>query len=391
MERPNPMLDELKKILPEIAANAVNAEQLRKVPEENINLLKSINFHRALQPKAYGGLELSLPEVTDCIAALAGACGGTAWAFSLLVTHSHQMAMFSKQAQDEFWGENPDAVASSSIAPFGKVEECEGGVIFNGDMRWSSGCDHAQWAILGFLRDNKETGEKDYCFGVVPASDYEIEDDWYSAGMKSSGTKTLKVNPNTFIPEHRIERAKAMMTGESAGFGLYPESKIYYTPYRPYFACGFAAIALGVAERMLQVYKEMTKNRTRAYTMASSGKEIPPLMRLAESHQQVAAARAYMEKTWDEHKAFGEQKRYPTDEELVFWRTNQAYAIKMCCEAVNRLFEVAGGSTWIHDNEIQRLWRDCNMTAAHAYTDYDVCKQILGRSLMGLEPDPTMV
>jgi hypothetical protein len=30
------------------------------------------------------------------------------------------------------------------------------------------------------------------------------------------------------------------------------------------------------------------------------------------------------------------------------------------------------------------------MTAAHAYTDYDVCKQILGRSLMGMAPDPTM-
>ena len=73
MNRPNPMLDEVKKILPQIAANAVQAEQARKVPEENIRLLKSIQLHRAFQPKYYGGLELSLPEVTDCVAALAGA------------------------------------------------------------------------------------------------------------------------------------------------------------------------------------------------------------------------------------------------------------------------------------------------------------------------------
>ena len=141
-------------------------------------------------------------------------------------------------------------------------------------------------------------------------------------------------------------------------------------PYRPYFASGFAAMAVGIAERMLTVFKEMTKNRTRAYTLASSGKAIPPIMRLVEATHQVAAARAFMEKTWDEHKTFSEAKRYPTDEELAFWRTNQAYAIKMCCEA-------AGGSIWIHDNEIQRLWRDCNMTAEHASTDYDVCKQFL--------------
>ena len=54
MNRPNPMLDEVKKILPQIAANAVQAEQARKVPEENIRLLKSIQLHRAFQPKYYG-------------------------------------------------------------------------------------------------------------------------------------------------------------------------------------------------------------------------------------------------------------------------------------------------------------------------------------------------
>jgi len=390
MHRPNPLLDDLKKILPTIAANAPQAELDRKVPDENIRLLKEIKFHRALQPKAYGGLEVSLPELTDCIAAIAGACGGTAWSGSLLATHSHQMAMFSKEAQDDFWGEDPDATASSSIAPFGKVSETEGGVLFNGDMKWSSGCDHAQWALLGFLRDG-EDGEKIYCFGAVPSSDYDIEDDWYAAGMRSSGTKTLKIKKDTFIPNHRIEGAKAMMSGQSKGFGLYPDSKIFYAPYRPYFACGFAAIGLGIAERMLEVFKNITQRRVRAYTGAKVGGEVPPLMRLAESTHQVAAARAFMEKTWDEHKEFSEQKRYPTDEELAFWRTNQAYAVKMCIEAVDRLFEVAGGSSWYSDNEAQRLFRDSHMTAAHAYTDYDVCKQILGRSVMGLEPDPTMV
>jgi len=30
------------------------------------------------------------------------------------------------------------------------------------------------------------------------------------------------------------------------------------------------------------------------------------------------------------------------------------------------------------------------MTVAHAYTDYDVCKQKLCRLLMGMDPDPMM-
>ncbi|ENM5748499.1 flavin-dependent monooxygenase [Vibrio mimicus] len=389
MKQHNPLLEKLKAILPIIAKNAQQAEQDRTPPEENIRLLREIGFFRAFQPKAYGGLEISLPEFTDCVAALAGACGGTAWGASLLATHSHQMAMFSKQAQEEFWGNNPEATASSSIAPFGKIVETEGGVIINGDMRWSSGCDHADWAILGFNRFD-DAGNKIYCFGVVQRHEYKIVDDWYAAGMKSSGTKTLVLD-NVFIPEHRIETAKGMMEGRSAGFGLYPDSDIFYTPYRPYFACGFAAISLGIAERMLVVFAEKQKNRVRAYTGANVGVATPALMRLAESTHQVAAARALLEKTWGDHKEHGERKEYPDAETLAYWRTNQAYAVKMCIAAVDRLFDAMGGMAWFSDNEGQRLFRDSHMTGAHAYTDYDVCAQILGRQLMGLEPDPTMV
>ena len=371
------ILEQIKDILPVIAANANDAEQLRRVPDENIKLLKDIKLHRAFQPKVYGGLEMSLPEFADCIVTIAGACAGTAWAFSLLCTHSHQMAMFPKQLQDEIWLTNPDATASSSIAPFGKVEEVE------------SGCDHAEYAIVGFNRFDAE-GNKIYSFGVIPRSDYEIIDNWFAGAIKSSGSKQLKIR-DLFIPEYRIQKAKDMMEGKSAGFGLYPESKIFYTPYRPYFASGFASVSLGIAERMLEAFKEKQKTRIRAYTGVNVGASTPALMRLAESTHQVAAARALLEKTWEDHRIHGEKKVYPTRETLAFWRTNQAYAVKLCIEAVDRLFAAAGATSWLDGQEMQRLFRDSHMTGSHAYTDYDVCAQILGRELMGLDPDPTMV
>ena len=119
MTSTTPMLERIQSILPELAARAARSEQERQVPAETIALLKSTGLHRAFQPKAYGGLEMSLPEFGNCVAALAGADAGATWAFSLLCTHSHQLAMFSRQLQDELWAENPDATASSSIAPFG--------------------------------------------------------------------------------------------------------------------------------------------------------------------------------------------------------------------------------------------------------------------------------
>ncbi|MCC4620110.1 hypothetical protein LL965_08425 [Xanthomonas cassavae CFBP 4642] len=113
-------------------------------------------------------------------------------------------------------------------------------------------------------------------------------------------------------------------------------------------------------------------------------------MRLAESTHQIGAARAVLEKTWHAHAEHSAQQRYPDRATLAHWRTNQGFAVKSCIQAVDRLFEAAGGMAWFDHSEMQRLFRDAHMTGAHAYTDYDVCKQILGRELMGLDPDPSM-
>lgn len=384
----NPLLDDLKTVLPIIAANAEKTEQLRTVPDENLNLLQEIGFTRAFQPKTYGGRETSLAHFTECVATLAGACASTAWSSCLLNTHSHQLALFSSQAQQDVWGNDRFATLSSSVAPFGKIQEVEGGIIFNGKMTWSSGCDHAQWAILGFIRSGSTVDPSPHThFAIVPRSDYEIIDDWYACAMKGSGTKTLLVK-DAFVPNYRIESAKALMEGKSAGYGLYPHSDIFFAPYRPYFACGFAAIGLGIAERMIQWFINRSKSRVRAYTLAEVGKDTPAYMRLAESKHQVNAARALLEKDWNDLTQQSRKREFPNADQLANWRTNQAYAVKMCIQAVDRLFESSGANAWFNSNEAQRLFRDSHMTAAHAYTDYDVCAQIYGRHLIGLPPDP---
>ena len=147
--------------------------------------------------------------------------------------------------QDEIWGDDPDTLSSSSIAPYGQAVEVEGGVRFSGEFGWSSGCDHATWAILGFLRDDAEAG-KVYSFAIVPRDDYEIKDNWFTAGMRGTGSKTLVVK-DAFVPEHRIESVPALMTLTSAGAALYPDSQIYHVPFIYVFASCFSAVSLGIA------------------------------------------------------------------------------------------------------------------------------------------------
>ena len=384
------LLARVEAVLPDIAANAERAERERVVPAENIELLKKAGFIHAFQPHKYGGLEAPLSEFCQCVARIASVCGSTAWSTSLLGTHNHQLALFSAQVQEEVWGSDRLTTIASSVAPIASFQEVDGGVRLNGDLPWSSGCDHTEWSVLGFRRSGAAIDPAPHThFAIVPSSDYEIVDDWYSAGLKGSGTKTLRVR-DVFVPEHRIESAKALSFGKSSGWGLYPESKIFLTAYRPYFACGFSAVSLGIAERMVEWFVERSQSRVRAYTQVEVGKDLPAYMRLAESQHQVNAARALLEKDWRDLTEQSARQELPSADQHARWRTNQGYAVKLCIEAVDRLFEASGGSVWYESHEGQRLFRDVHITAAHAYTDYDVCKQIYGRHLIGLEPDPRM-
>ena len=384
------LLGRVEAVLPRIAANAADAERERKVTKEHIELLKEAGFIHAFQPRKYGGLEADLTEFCQCVAAIASACGSTAWSTSLLGTHNHQLALFSAEVQEEVWGTDRLSTVASSVAPIAKAEEVNGGVRLDGDLPWSSGCDHSEWSVLGFHRSGAAVDPTPHThFAIVPRSDYEIIDDWYSAGLKGSGTKTLRVQ-GIFVPEHRIESAKALPLGRSAGWGLYPESKIFFSAYRPYFACGFSAVSLGIAERMIAWYVERSQNRVRAFTQTEVGKEMPAYMRLAESQHQVNAARSLLEKDWRDLTEQSARQVLPSSDQQARWRTNQGFSVKMCLEAVDRLYTASGGSVWYESHEAQRLFRDVHITAAHAYTDYDVCKQIYGRHLLGLEPDPRM-
>src|SRR6516225_5445172 len=66
---------------------------------------------------------------------------------------------------------------------------------------FSSGCDYAQWAIIGtFLGDKGDPwGVADL---LVPLAEVEIVDDWQVLGLLGTGTKSL-VLEDGFAPEHR--------------------------------------------------------------------------------------------------------------------------------------------------------------------------------------------
>lgn len=371
-------------ILPKIAANASLTEDLGRVPDENVELLRSMGFFKALQPKAFGGTEVDFPEYAECIIKIAEACPSTAWACALLANHSHGVAIYSERLQDEIWGDNPNALLSSSVAPLGKWEPASGGIRLSGNFGWSSGCEHADWAILGYMGTNnmRQPGP---CFAIVPRSDYKILDDWDSMALTGTGSKTIQLD-QVFVPNYRCESLFALNNGLTQGFGSH-DGHIFHAPFSPVFSLGFAAVAIGIARRFADIFKEKTINRIRAYTGAREVESVPAHIRLAESINQTTSAYRLLQRDWAEMSACAKNRRFPTPDETLNWRCHQAYAVKMAIEAVDRMFAAGGGGAWYRNNEMQRLFRDVHITGSHAQTDYDIAAQTFGRYILGLPMD----
>jgi alkylation response protein AidB-like acyl-CoA dehydrogenase len=381
------LLDRVNGIFAEIAASAAEVDELGRVPDRNIELLRQIDFFRAFQPKRYGGFELDVQSYAPALVRLGEACASTAWVAALLAQHSHGLALFSSQVQDEIWGEDPGALIGSSVAPVGKAEVVEGGVKLSGRFGFSSGCDHAQWYILGFVHPGFEPPFHAQ-FAMVPRCDVTILDDWDTVGMRGTGSKTLVVE-GAFVPSHRIESWAGLNTGTSSGFGVH-DSPIYSSAFEPHFGIGFAAVSVGMARRLAELYIEKTKSRIKVYTGQSAVDRAPASMRLGRASLAIDAATALMEKDWVALDDSCKSGQFPRPVEISRFRNNQCYVVQLAIQAADELFYGAGASAWHSSNDMQRLWRNLHMAGSHAGIDYDTRSEIYGRTLLGLRYDPKL-
>lgn len=379
------LYDRVAAVLPAIEGRAQACEEARMVPQANVDALRATGYLDAFKPAAYGGLEVLPSTLYPVTRALAGACPSTAWAMQLLIAHAHAVAYFDPRAQDEIWGQNEDALISSSVAPMGKITPVDGGYRLSGRYAWSSGCDHGQWSMVGFFLPNEETGKREHALALVPRSDYEIVDTWQSAAMKGTGSKDLHID-DVFVPDYRVERLSALNLRAARGYGVH-KGALFTLPFQPLFGGGFSVVALGIATRALALYGEKLKGRIRAYTGANVKENVPSQVRLAEAGHEIHAASLVLAHEWASFDAHAHSGEMPEMATMVGWRTNHCYAIKLCVSAVTRLFMGAGGGSLYLDNPFQRLFRDIQATALHAYTDYDTASQIQGRFMLDLPMD----
>src|ERR1700722_15204897 len=184
------LLERARALIPRLAERAPAATAARRMPAETIAEYHAAGILRILQPRRFGGLQGRFSLFSRSVEELTYGCASSAWVYAMLAEHQWIIAQYPEQAQIDVWGDYPLAVASSSLAPRAAAKAVAGGWRLSGKFPFSSGCDHAQWAILGaFLGQAGDPHSVAYL--LVPLADIEIVDDWQVLGLAGTGSKSL--------------------------------------------------------------------------------------------------------------------------------------------------------------------------------------------------------
>ncbi|MBX6383571.1 MAG: flavin-dependent monooxygenase [Microbispora sp.] len=386
----NEVLDRVRVLLPEIGERARATDEDRRVPAESIGELVRAGVFRMLQPKRYGGAESDPVSFYEVIREISAVCGSTGWTVSVLGMHPWQLALFEEAAQDEVWGSDPDALISSSYAPVGRLVPVAGGYRLSGRWRFSSGCEHASWALLGGLVIGDQGRPVDFMTALVPRADYVIEDVWDVIGLRGTASNDILVE-DAFVPAHRVVRNHelAQLRGPGQQVNTGP---LYRIPFGSVFTTAITAPIVGMAVGCYRSY--VTAMRDRVRLSIGGG-------RFAEDQfAQVAVARAASEidaailqtdrnmRELYEHAVRGEA--IPGELRLRV-RRDQVRATERALEAIDVLFKTAGGNSLSKGNPIERAWRDAHAGSVHVANDVERALAMYGKGEFGLAVEDNLV
>ncbi|MFC9763728.1 3-hydroxy-9,10-secoandrosta-1,3,5(10)-triene-9,17-dione monooxygenase oxygenase subunit [Rhodococcus jostii] len=386
----NEVLRSVRGLLPMIAERADKVDESRRVSEQVIRELGDAGMFKMLQPRRYGGTESNPVHFYEVVRAVSGVCGSTGWLASVLGVHPWHLALFDDRAQRDVWGHDDSVLVSSAYAPVGRLVRVEGGYRLTGDWHFSSGCEHASWALLGAMVVGTEGRPVDFMTALVPRSDYRIHDVWDVVGMRGTASNEISAE-DVFVPDYRIKRnyETAQLRGPGQKVNRGP---LYRLPFATLFTTAVAAPGVGVVAGCYERY--LTFMRERVRLSLGGGRFVDDQfaqVAVARASSEIDAAILQMDRNvrelWELAEA-GEE--LPMGLRLRV-RRDQVRATERALDAIDLLFKTAGGSSLSRGNAIERSWRDAHAGSVHVANEPERALALFGRGAFGLPVEDNLV
>ena len=384
-----PNASELKRgaaaLRPLLEQHADLTDSLRRLPDATVAALREAGLCRLMVPRRFGGYQTSIHTYIEGMEELGRGCGSTSWVSSLINVCAWLTALFPT-ARNRRCGSEPDAWVAGSLAPHGDAKAVDGGWRVTGKWMWASGSLHAQWAACGIHMNNEKGETVNFGLSLMPMSELTIEDSWFVAGMKGTGSNTI-VARDVFVPEHRFLPYPAAFGGSYRT--EHPDEIVYRVALVPVTILILVGSQLGMAQAALDYVIEKSSARGITHTNYTRQRESTGFQILVAEAMKIETARLHAYRAADDLDACAATGRHPDLRERARVRADAALVAKYCREAVEILVSAHGTSSMADASPLQRLWRDVHVASRHAITEWQVNLEIYGKALLGVEPNIT--
>lgn len=381
------LVERIRALQPMLAKNAAQGETDRRVVEESITALTDAGVFRIAQPRRYGGYETSMRTTLDVSAAVAEADGGTAWVVTLCNVCAWMTGLFPERAQNDVWGDTPDAKVSGVLAPTSEAVKVDGGFRVTGRWFYNSGSWHASWAVLG-IPITDDAGEAiDQGLALVPYADLELEDTWFVAGMKSTGSNCL-IATDVFVPQHRIVSVPQTIGGRYAT--EHTEETLYRSAFVPLLSLVLAGPQLGMGRKALEIVREKAAKKPISYTFYTAQSDsVAFQLQLARAAMMVDTAHLHAYRAADDIDTAAAAGVFPDELSRTRVRADTGWVLEHITKAIDILLSAHGAASFAEINPLQRIWRDSSVGARHAVVLPTVSYEIYGKALLGRDDQIT--
>lgn len=350
-------------------------DENRCMHEDAIDALTEAGFLKMRVPARYGGFDSDMATIVDVISEIGRGDGSVSWTLAMWALSTWMVGLFPEAVQDEVFA-TPDVRICGILSPGAIAVPVSGGYLVNGKWSFNTGARQSMWNTNAAVVPTSDGGH-DPVMTLIPISDLEIIDDWYTSGLRGSGSVTTTAR-DVFVPAERVLPMEPVLQGQH----------VSRLPFMPTACTTVSAVALGLANAAKDAFFERLPGRRITFTSYERQSEAPV------THLEVAEATTKIDETGfhayraagmiDAKGASGEPW---TIEERVRVRLDLGAACQRAKEAVEILDSASGGSSIYRDVPIQRIERDVKTLNLHAIAHPATNLELYGRIICGLEPN----
>lgn len=350
IEHPSAILP--AEIISTIRKFAKEAEEMKQLHREQLNIIYKQNWFKLFVPKQYGGLDMTLPGALRLEEAIAYADGSVGWTVTLCAGAGWFVGFLATELSTSIFANNHVCLAGSGKSN-AVAKKVDGGYIVSGTWDYATGSNHATAFTANALIEQKDELLKDKNGESIVRSflflkkEVQVQANWKPMGMTATGSNSFSIK-DLFVPEHRsfIINAQYAVLSES----------IYQYPFLQFAETTLAVNSSGMAMRFIELCKSLLGSKNNSAAMRE----------LAIAEAALGAERDQFYTAVDASWEALSNNDIVDDDLLHSLSSKSKHLAKTARQAVDELFPYCGMQAADPDTELNRVWRNIHTASLHA-------------------------